>query len=37
MLVKDCNKRKKRKGGKMDQKWIGPFEITKRKGTVAIM
>ena len=31
MLVKDF-KRKKRKGGKMDKKWMGPFEINKCLG-----
>ena len=31
MLVKDF-KRKKRKGGKMDHRWMGPFTITKNLG-----
>ena len=31
MLVKDFN-RKKRKGGKMDHQWMGPFKITKCLG-----
>ena len=31
MLVKDFN-RKKRKGGKMDHRWMGPFTITKCLG-----
>jgi len=31
MLVKDFN-RKKRKGGKLDYKWKGPYTITKCLG-----
>ena len=31
MLVKDF-KRKKRKGGKMDHRWMGPFTIIKNLG-----
>ena len=31
MLIKDYN-RKKRKGGKMDYKWLGPYTIVKSLG-----
>lgn len=31
MLVKD-NKRKKRQGGKMDCRWLGPYTIVKSLG-----
>ena len=31
MLIRD-NKRKKRKGGKLDYRWLGPYEIVKSLG-----